>query len=204
MLDKSKAMYSITAGLALFCSSSALEAALGDLTVDVPKTAYIEWLTNPTDAMTSVDGDNTAAFAAYVGGAITQLTQPADKDVYVGVMCNSLAGYDLTLTASNAGATATTGAMTIAGGTAVTYTATLAKEAASFTAGTTASTSLDLTGATVSGTTVHTAEADLPMAAASPNVWKLTLSLPVISSVSDGLIMSGTYAGGVTATIALK
>ena len=94
--------------------------------------------------------------------------------------------------------------MTVPGGTSLTYTATLAKEASSFTAGTTASASLDMTGALVSGTSVHTAEADLPMAAASPNVWKLTYNLPVISSVSDGLIMSGTYSGGVTATIALK
>lgn len=179
-------------------------AAVGSLTVDVPKTAYIQWLPTAATAMTSVDGDNTAAFANYVGGAVTQLTQPANKDVFLGVMCNSLAGYDLTLTANNSGSTTTTGEMTITGGTNLTYTATLAKEASSFSSGTTASTSLDLTGATVSGTTVHTAEADLPMTAASPNVWKVTLALPTISSVSDGLIMSGTYSGGITATVALK
>jgi hypothetical protein len=154
--------------------------------------------------MTSVDGDNSEAFSAYVGGAVTQLTQPADKDTFLGIMCNSLAGYDVTLTALNTGATASTAAMTIAGGTDLTYTAALTKVGASFTAGTTASASLDLTGATASATSVHTAEADLPMAAASPNVWQLSFSLPLISSVSDGLIMSGTYSGGVTATIALK
>jgi hypothetical protein len=181
-----------------------VHGALGDITVVVPKTAYIEWIATAGTTMTNVDGPGTYAFTAYVGGAVTQLTQPADEDMFLGVMCNSLAGYDVTLTASNAGATATTGVMTIAGGTSLTYTGTLAKEAATFTAGTTASTSLDLTGATVSGTSVHTAEADLPLAAASPNVWKLTMSLPVISTVADGLIMSGTYAGGVTATIALK
>ena len=197
-------MISLGFAICLIFITSQVFSAVGNLTVDVQKTAYIEWLTNSSDAMTSVDGDNSAAFDAYVGGAVTQLTQPADKATYLGVMCNSLAGYDVTLTALNAGATASTGAMTIAGGTALTYTATLAKEAATFTAGTTASTSLDLTGATVSATTVHTAEADLPMAAASPNVWKLTYSLPTVSSVADGLIMSGTYSGGVTATIALK
>jgi len=191
------------AAVTLFVGST-LYSALNDITVDVPKTAYIEWLTASTDAMTSVDGDNSAAFDAYVGGAVTQLTQPADKDTYLGVMCNSLAGYNVTLTASNAGATATTAVMTIAGGTSLTYTCTLAKEASTFTAGTTASTSLDLTGSGVSGTTSHTAEADLPLTAAAPNVWKLTYSLPTVSSVADGLIMSGTYSGGVTATVALK
>ena len=181
-----------------------LSAALGDLTVDVPKTAYIEWLTTSADTMTNVDGPNSYAFDPYVGGAITQLTQPADKDMFIAVMSNSLAGYNLSLTATNAGATATTGTLEQAGSAPITYTAGLTKVAASFTAGTVAAPSLDLTGATVSGTSSHTAEADLPMAAASPNVWQLAMSLPVISTVADGLIMSGSYTGGVTATIALK
>jgi hypothetical protein len=42
------------------------------------------------------------------------------------------------------------------------------------------------------------------MAIGSPNVWQLDLSLPVISTVADGLIQSGTYTGGITATISLK
>lgn len=192
----------LTGAAILFASP--VEAAVGNLTVDVPKTAYIEWLTASSDAMTSVDGDNTFAFDPYVGGAVTQLTQPADKVSYLGVMCNSLAGYTISLTANGAGATATTGQLTIAGGTPIVYTASLSQVGATFTAGTTASTSLDLTGGTASGGTVHTAEADLPLEAASPNVWQLSFSLPAISTVADGLIMSGTYSGGVTATVALK
>jgi hypothetical protein len=192
----------VLAMLTLYTTQS--QAAVGNLTVDVPKTAYVEWLSASSDAMTSVDGGNAFAFDPYIGGAMTQLTQPADKVAYLGVMCNSLAGYTITLTANGAGATATTGRMTIAGGQPVTYTAALAQVGASFSGGTTASTSLDLTGGGISGGTVHAAEADLPMAAASPNVWQLTLSLPTISSVADGLIMSGTYSGGVTATVALK
>ena len=187
----------------MMLAGTQLFAAVGDLSVIVPKTAYVEWLTNSTDAMTSVNGDNSASFADYVGGASTQLTQPANKDTYIGVMCNALTGYNLTLN-GGAGATATTGKLTLAGATDLVFTATLVKEASTFTAGTTAGIALDLTGATVSGDTVHTAEADLPLTAASPNVWKLTYSLPTISSVADGLIMSGTYSGGVTATIALK
>ena len=126
----------------LFFACPSLHAAIGNLTVVVPKTAYLEFLTNSTDAMTSVNGDNTFAIDPYVGGAVTQMTSPVLKDIYLGVMCNSLAGYDLTLTASNAGATASTGAMTVAGGTAITYNTTLTKIASSFTAGTIASTSL--------------------------------------------------------------
>lgn len=189
--------------LALFATTQAF-AAVGNLSVVVPKTAYIQWLTASTDAMTAVNGDNSASFADYTGGAATLLTKPADKDTYIGVMCNSLAGYRVTLTAANAGATATTGKMTISGGTALTYTAALTKVTASFTAGTTAATSLDLTGTGASCDTSHVAEADLPLTAAAPNVWKLTFSLPTTTGVSSGLIMSGTYSGGVTATVALK
>lgn len=178
-------------------------SAVADLTVDVPKTAYIEWIATAATAMSSVDGDGSYAFDPYVGGAVTQLTSPAAKNIFLGVMCNSLAGYDVTLNAG-AGATATTGRMTIAGGTPIDFTGTLTKEAGTFTAGATAAPSLDLTGGSVSATSVFAAEADLPMAAASPNVWRLSLALPVISTVADGLIMSGTYTGQVTATIALK
>ncbi len=187
----------------LILGASQIHAAALTLTVDVPKTAYIQWLATAGATMTSVDGDITEAFAAYTGGAMTQLAQPANKSVYIGLMSNSLAGYDLTLTGANT-PTATTAQMTIAGGTNLTYTCTLATEAGSFTGGTTASDSLDLTGGTVSGTTVHTAEADLPMTDSAPNVWNLTFSLPTVSAVSDGLIMSGTYTGSVTATVAMK
>jgi len=199
---KGKVLITGITALIMFAGTQ-LYAAVEDLSVTVPKTAYVEWLTNSTDAMTSVNGDNSASFADYVGGASTQLTTPANKDVFIGVMCNALTGYNLSLNAG-AGATVTTGKMTLAGATDLVFTGALAKVASSFTGGTTTGVNLDLTAATVSGDTVHTAEADLPMAAASPNVWKLTLSLPTISTVADGLIMSGTYTGSITATIALK
>ena len=134
---------------------------------------------------------------------MTQLTQPANKSVYIGLMSNSLAGYNVTLTGANS-PTATTAQMTLAGAANLTYTCTLTKENATFTGGTTASASLDLTGGTVSATSVHTAEADLPLADNDPNVWNLTFALPTISTVADGLIMSGTYTGSVTATVAMK
>lgn len=185
-------------------TAARLTGATLTLTVDVPKTAYIQWLNNSTDAMTNVNGDNTVAMNPYVGGAMTQLTQPANKTTYLGIMCNALTGYDVTMTALNTGATASTGRLVITGGAPLTYTATLAKVAASFTAGATAAPSLDLTGASVSATAVFAASTDLPMLAVSPNVWQMTFSLPVISSVADGLIMAGTYTGGVTATVALK
>ncbi|MCB1135124.1 MAG: hypothetical protein KDK78_02545 [Chlamydiia bacterium] len=189
---------------AFLCLSNQAYAAVANLSVDVPKTAYLQWLSSSSDSMTSEDGDGTFAMDPYVGGAVTQLTQPSDKTAYLGVMCNSLAGYNLTLTASGSGVTTTTGKLSTAGGTPITFTASLSQVGASFSGGTTANTALDLTGATASGDTVHTAEADLPMTAAAPNVWQLTFSLPAISSVADGLIMSGTYTGGVTATISLK
>jgi hypothetical protein len=192
----------ILAGMLLLSAGSA-QAAVANLTVDVPKTAYIEWLTASADNMTSVNGDNTFAFDPYVGGAITQLTNPAVKPIYIGVMCNSLAGYDLTFSAG-AGATGTTGLMVQPGAANITYTAALSRVGGTFTGGTTASETLDLTGGSASGSTVHVAEADLPMAIGSPNVWQLDLSLPVISTVADGLIQSGTYTGGITATISLK
>lgn len=179
-----------------------LSAAVQDLTVDVPKTAYIEWLTASGDTMTSVDGNNTAAFDPYVGGAVTQLTQPANKDAFIGVMCNALTGYTLSLTGTGT-TTATTGQMTLAGATPIVYTGSIAQVAGSFAVGATVATNIDLTGATPSATVTFAAESDLPLAAASPNVFTVTASLPTVSTVADGLIMSGTYAGGYTATVAL-
>ncbi|MCB1135123.1 MAG: hypothetical protein KDK78_02540 [Chlamydiia bacterium] len=178
------------------------QAAVANLTVDVPKTAYIEWLTASSDTMASVDGDNTYTIDAYLGGAVTQLTSPADKICYLGVMCNALTGYEVTLTGSGT-TTGSTAQLTQAGATPITFTAALAQVGASFSGGTSTGGTLDLTGGSVSASTTHTAEADLPMAAASPNVWQITVSLPSITTVADGLIMSGTYTGSITATIAL-
>lgn len=200
---KSVTKFSLYVGVALFFTATPLFGAVDSLSVVVPKTAYIQWLANSSDAMTAVNGDGTAAFADYTGGASVLLTKPADKDLYIGVMCNSLAGYRVTLNGGT-GATATTARMTMVGATPITYTAAMSKVASTFTAGTTASTSIDLTGAGASADTAHVAEADLPLAANAPNVWKVTLSLPTITGVSSGLIMSGTYSGGITATVALK
>lgn len=187
----------------LLLTQAQIEAAGLTLTVDVPKTAYVQWITNSSDPVTAVNGDLSNPLSPYTGGAMTQLTSPSAQGVYLAIMCNSLAGYDITLTGANA-TDATTANMTQAGSTAIAYTCTLAKVAGTFTGGTVASTAVDLTGATASGTTTHAAEADLPMDSSSPNVWDLGFSLPVINTVADGLIMSGTYTGSVTATITLK
>lgn len=188
--------------LALSCSSA--YGALGDITASVPKVAYLDWLLTPTDAMTEVDGDNNDTFVNYVGGPMTQLVQPVNKKSYLGVMCNSLAGYDIILTANNAGATAGGGNMVTAGGQPLGFNITLTAVPASVTAGTTVSISLDLTGGTASITTAHTVEGDLPMDANSPNVFEFDWGLPVITTIADGLIMAGTYVGGVSATVVLK
>jgi hypothetical protein len=178
--------------------------SLPDLLVADPPTVYVEWLTSAGDTMTSADGDNSQAFDPYLGGAASQMQTPTDKDLYVGVMCNRTTGYDLTLTASNSGATTTTAIMTRPSGSDMTYTAALTKVSGTFAAGATASTQLDLTGATASGSAVFATNGDLPLAAASPNVWKVTNNLPSISGVSDGIIISGSYSGGITATVVLK
>lgn len=186
----------------VLCASTA-EAAVQTLDTTVPATIYIEWMANNSDPMTSVDGDYATGFDNYLGGALTQLVSPANKEAFIGIMCNNLPGYELTFTASSA-ASATTGSLTLAGATDLTYTATLTEVAGSFSAGTTRTNALDLTGATVSGDVVFGVEADMPMTAAAPNRYKLTLALPSISTVSDGLIMAGAYTGSITATVALK
>ncbi len=173
------------------------------LTVDVPKTAYLQWITNTSDPITNIDGDLPDAFSPYTGGAMSQLTNPATQAVYLGVMSNSLAGYEINFVGANS-PTTTSAQMTQAGAGNITYTCALTQVPASFSAGTTASTSLDLTGGTMSASTSHVAESDLPMNNASPNVWDIGFSLPAITSIADGLIMSGTYTGAVTATITMK
>lgn len=179
-----------------------LNGAVMDLTVDVPKTAYVEWLTNSGDTMTAVDGDNTVAYDPYVGGALTQLTSPAVKTTYLGIMCNALTGYQITLTGTGT-TTATTGQMTLAGASPIDYTAGIGQVAGTFALGATVSMNINMTGATPSATVTFAAESDLPMTAAAPNVFSFSNTLPVIATVADGLIMSGTYSGGYTVTVSL-
>lgn len=195
-------LLALTACVGSLVGSSAF-AGQQDLSVIVPKTAYIEWLSTSGSAMASVNGNNSASFSDYSGGAVTQLTQPSNKVVYLGVMCNSLAGYDLTLTAVGSNATATTGELSQSGATPITYTTTLA-QAGGIASGATVNLSLNLVGSTQSIRTSYATEADLPLTAAAPNVFSLTTALPAISSVADGLIMSGTYTGGYIATVVLR
>lgn len=185
-------------------SAAQVHGAVSDLSYPGAPAVYVQWLDSTGATMSETDGSNTYDFDPYLGGGMTQLSRPADKVVYIGVMCNQLAGYDLTLTADNGGATASTARLTTPGATPLTYSGVLTKYTPSFTAGTTAVASLDLTGVGISATAVFAGPSDLPLQAANPNVWVLTLSLPVVSSVADGLIMAGSYSGQITATVSLQ
>jgi hypothetical protein len=154
--------------------------------------------------MTDVDGDGNKAFNPFDGGPSILLRQSPPIDFFIGVMCNSLSGYEITLTTGSGTTTTTTGELTSGGGSKMTYSATLSKVNGTFAAGAVASANLDLTGSTASASAVFGSTADLPLEAASPNVWQLAASLPLINSVSDGLMMAGTYSGIITASVSLK
>jgi len=187
-----------------FCTWMTKTHALSDLLVTDPATVYIQWLEQATDPITEADGSNAMSFNSYIGGAATQLSSPSAKELFIGVMCNRIAGYTITLTASNSGATATTAKMTIPGGSHLSYTANLSKVSGSFAAGSNTNMSLDLTGASVSASANFASNDDLPLTTIAPNVWKITTSLPSIDDVTGGLIPSGTYQGGITAVISLQ
>jgi len=178
--------------------------ALDDLQVVDSPSAYIQWLTHASDPITQVDGNNTIALDPYQGGPAILMSHSPGKALYIGVMCNRLTGYDLTLTATNSEATSTSTRLIVSGGSDLILSATLEKESGTFTGGATASTQLDLTGGSASGTAVFAENSDLPLTTIAPNVWKLTVMPPSISSVSNGLIMNGNYERGITASISLR
>ncbi len=180
------------------------QCAISDLLVADPATVYIQWLNTSSSPMTEADGDLSTSAVPFSGGAMVQLSNPVPKECYLGLMINRISGYDVTLTASNSGATATTAHMTVTGGADMVYSCSLAKIPSTFKGGTVAADSLDLTGGAKSATAVFVAEPDLPLATTEPNIWRLTFTFPNISSVSDGLILSGTYTGGITATVVIK
>lgn len=184
----------------IFCAP--LGAAVEDLTVDVPKTSYIEWIANPSDPVTQVNGDLNVSFDPFVGGPITQLVTPVMKTTYLAIMCNALTGYQITLTGTGT-TTTTSGEMALAGAASLDYTTNFTTVAGTFAAGATVSINVDMTGATPSASVTFASESDLPMAAASPNVFSFSNTLPTISTVADGLIMAGTYSGGYTVVVSL-
>jgi len=83
---------------------SELFGATGTFTFEIPKTAYVGWIKSPTGSMMGTGRSDTLHFEK--DGRLSEATQ---EEFYLGVMCNSLAGYDLILMANNPGATAQTG-----------------------------------------------------------------------------------------------
>jgi len=186
------------------CLASMPLKALADLTVGESATAYIQWLSSASDPMTDADGGASIPFTPYLGGASVQMLSAPSKDFYIGIMCNRTAGYTVTLTSTTAGATSTTAKFTIAGGSEIVYTAAISKEAGTFSAGANTSHSINLTGSTPSITVSFATESDLPLSATAPNVWKISASVPDITNVADGLVMAGSYQGGITAVVSLR
>lgn len=175
-----------------------------DISLGDPPTFYIQWLDSISTPMDSADGDNSYSLDPYLGGAATQLLSPMPYDIYIGAMCNQKSGYEIFLQANGGGATITTGKLFKSGATSITYTASLTKVASTFSSGAVASTNIDLTGSTPSCEAVFDKNNDVPRKIADANVYHLSLSLPQITSVTDGLIMEGTYSGSITATISAK
>ncbi|MBB65831.1 MAG: hypothetical protein CMO81_12300 [Waddliaceae bacterium] len=181
--------------LILFSFSSTIYPCGSDLTYPGPATVCIQWFDTPS-AMDQADGDASTSFNDYGGGAATQLTSPGAVDMYLEVMCNRLEGYDVIITALNSGASSTQGNLDNSGQT-ITYTANLSVYSGMN--GATPSLNLDLTGSSSSISVVFT-ELQLPLIINTPNIYRLRVSVPNISSVSDGLIVSGNYSGGFNAT----
>lgn len=177
---------------------------LADLNFGDPPTAYLQWLSSPSDVMTEANGSSSVAIDPYVGGAVSQLSQPPDQVLYLGVMCNRRDGYHVYFTAQNSGATASTAKMTLPGGSDLTYTVSVSTEAATFSSGAFPSSNVNLTGATPTASCNFQNNSHVPRKTDERNVWRVTVQLPVIASVSDGLIMEGTYSGGFTATATMQ
>lgn len=194
--------YSLLLFLGLLQSSPLL--GLDDLTPGAPATVYFQWLSSPGATMTEADGNGTVSLSPYLGGSITQLISPPSQDLYLGVMCNRKTGYDVFITGSTPGPAANQCRLTLPGANNIVVTLTISEVSASFNAGATTTISEDLSGVTASASASFQNPSQTPISAASPNVWRITLDMPPIASVSDGLITAGSYNGSLTATVVLK
>lgn len=145
---------------------NSLCAAEGNLSVHVPKTAYIQWLSGPSEAMTK-SGDSEIKFS------LSPLAKRS-QELYLGVMCNSLNGYNISFIAAHAKGAKSAEARSLSGK-SIGYLVDLRPVNSSILGS--AKTCLDLRGQVPSLSVSFTNENQLPMDAHRANVWRLLAKL---------------------------
>lgn len=165
--------------------SFSLMAVQQQVSVQVPKTAYVQWL--PVASAEMSQAADTVAHFEFTG-------QMKEQNLYLGIMCNSLNGYEVIFVAEGAVDAASADARGSDGSTIV-YSGKLDAEGWSL-RGAVPATSLDFTGAQPSiRVTFPTAEA-LPLMPYQRNVFKLTLT-------TKDAVPQGPYYGRITAIVRL-
>jgi len=154
--------------LIFFLFATPLFAARQSIRVTVPKTAYIQWLSHSEASMTAVG--ETSTFVELSGDEMAP-----NQELYLGIMCNSLDGYEIRLISAHPVDTNTAEARD-SNGSVLHYTADLEKVTHTFRGQSMSSLSLDLTGSQPSIRLSFYSGGALPLEPFAPNVFRLTVT----------------------------
>lgn len=168
-------------------SLHSLFAANSYLSVQIPKTGYIQWFKSSQTTMNS---------PAETSISLHFHKHKDTEELFLAIMCNSLSGYEITFIATDALGPDSATAISSNNST-IEYTASLVEENGSFKSGTIRNTQLDLTGSRSSVQVWFQTPSSLPMEAHRPNVFKL------ITQPSTKLQSGTIYIGGITAILHL-
>lgn len=165
----------------LFCADIHFQA-------HVPKTAYIQWLQSPGQSMSQAQD-------SHIQFSLSPWREDS-RDLYLGVMCNSLTGYRISFTASEATGPTTADALSVTGN-RIPYSVELRPMASTFKSPKSQSTTLNLQGSTPSLSVSFASSGDLPLRPEQRNIWRLTAKL-----LTHAIDMDEYYAG-ITVIISL-
>ena len=170
----------------IFYFSCHCEAIQQRITVSVPKTAYLQWVESPGQMMTSTSQTSKTI----------HFSDPYSKDFYLAVMCNSLSGYEIALTAISS--ISDDSAIAVGSyGNDLEYKVQLFPETRTFLGGTIHSYNLNLSGSSPSIRVFFQSPSSLPMRSNRPHVWR------VVATPTSSLRANEVYTGGIIATVFL-
>jgi hypothetical protein len=161
---------------------------------NIPKVGYIQWLAAPKDAITDTF-DNTIVFK-FSGEKEQNDASAVTQDLFLGMICNSLDGYQISFFASSP-INSQTAYATSDNGQSITYQATLEELPGTFHNQSKRAINFDLLGLKNSVTVSFLNEESLPLSYLKPNVLKMTLT------VLDAEIYPEDYMGSITAIMSL-
>lgn len=173
-------------------------AASAEFSFSIGEVAYLQWLNKPYDRIGALSDEDVAEFPRYMN---VLSHEAAVQEIYLGVVCNSLNGYQIQIQAADALNKQSAEALA-ENGTTVRYHMELEALPNTIQDGARTETQLDITGLQDSVHTSFSEPAGLPLSFREPHVFRLSARLlPDLSKRTPEYI--DYYVGIVTATVYL-